>query len=134
MSIASGLRRPDDVFSTVSGKKSNYKYKKIDRNFKNTLTGVGQSPSHNYEYDAFQDQTRSQQNGLYDFLKKTQNVSTPKSQTSYQAAFGVAPSTKSGAGGGDGSAYRNSNVDVTSKVGSNYSRTKPISASSRPGS
>ena len=80
MSIASGLRRPDDVFSTVSGKKSsNYKYKKIDRNFKNTLTGVGHSPQGNYEYDAFQDQTKSQQNGLYDFLKKTQNVNTPKS-------------------------------------------------------
>lgn len=62
----------------------------------------------NYEYDVFNnDNHRAPQvvgNGLYDFLKKTQNVSTPKSQTSYQAAFGVA-SSKGGAGGGDGSAY-----------------------------
>lgn len=54
LSIASGIRKPDDVFSNASQNKSNaYKYKRIDRNFKNnnTLTGTAS----NYEYDAFKD-------------------------------------------------------------------------------
>lgn len=72
----------------------------------------------NYEYDAFKetDASANMGNGLYDFLKKTQNVSTPKSQTSYQAAFGAA-SSKAGAGGGDGSAY------AYSRAGSNMNRS-----------
>lgn len=81
LSIASGLKQADDVFSNASRPKNNqYKYKKIDRNFKpnNTLTGTAA----NYEYDAFKkdgDGFNVVGNGLYDFLKKTQNVNTPKS-------------------------------------------------------
>ena len=73
LSIASGLKKADDVFSTSSKQAPNnqYKYKKIDRNFKsnNALTGT----TANYEYDAFKDQDTSNVmgNGLYDFLKKT---------------------------------------------------------------
>ena len=57
-----------------------YKYKKIDRNFRsnNTLTGTAS----NYEYDVFDNNNnvfKNKGNGLYDFLKKTQNISTPKS-------------------------------------------------------
>ena len=84
-----------------------YKYKKIDRNFKsnNTLTGTAS----NYEYDVFDNNNspfKQKNNGLYDFLKKTQKLSTPKSQTSYQAAFGGTSSNKGAQlGGGDGSAY-----------------------------
>ena len=94
-------------------------YKKIDRNFKanNTLTGT---PS-NYEYDAFQKHEGDFNvvgSGLYDFLKKTKNISTPKSQTSYQAAFGCTPSQRDGAGGGDGSAY------AFSRTGSNFGKDK----------
>lgn len=82
LSIASGLKKADDVFSNSSKQaapSNQYKYKKIDRNFKsnNALTGT----TANYEYDAFKDQNAANVmgNGLYDFLQKTQNVSTPKS-------------------------------------------------------
>lgn len=70
LSIASGLKKnADDVFSTTSKARKNneYKYKKIDRNFKgnNTLTGTAA----NYEYDAFKnDNVNVHTNGLYDFL------------------------------------------------------------------
>ena len=115
------------MFSNHSKQRNNnqYKYKKIDRNFKgnNTLTGT---PS-NYEYDAFQKHEDCFNgvvgSGLYDFLKKTKNVSTPKSQTSYQAAFGATSSQRAGAGGGDGSAY------AFSRTGSNIDK-KPGTAGS----
>jgi hypothetical protein len=68
LSIASGIRKPDDVFSNASQSKT-YKYKRIDRNFKNSNTLTG-TPA-NYEYDAFKDAHKSQTNGLYEFLKKT---------------------------------------------------------------
>ncbi len=51
-----------------------YKYKKIDRNFRsnNTLTGTAS----NYEYDVFDNSNNvfkgnPKGNGLYEFLKKT---------------------------------------------------------------
>lgn len=71
LSIASGsIRKPDDVFSNASRRESNsYKYKRIDRNFKNSNPLTGQA--NNYEYDFIKDHTASQGNGLYDFLKKT---------------------------------------------------------------
>ena len=132
LSIASGLKQADDVFSNVSRQRNNnqYKYKKIDRNFKgnNTLTGTAT----NYEYDAFKkdgDGFNVVGNGLYDFLKKTQNVSTPKSQTSYQAAFGMTPSQRAGAGGGDGSAYAYSRTgsNIDRKPGTAASNKRPVS-------
>jgi ribosome-associated toxin RatA of RatAB toxin-antitoxin module len=73
------MKKENDVFSQTSKmmKADNqYKYKKIDRNFRsnNTLTGTAS----NYEYDVFDNNNNSsgvfknnKGNGLYDFLKKT---------------------------------------------------------------
>lgn len=74
-SIASGVKKENDVFSQTQKLKNEnqYKYKKIDRNFRsnNTLTGTAS----NYEYDVFDNNNNvfknNKGNGLYDFLKKT---------------------------------------------------------------